>query len=110
MTTARDPTRESARLDLRSGARWRLLPLAMSAMLATPGCDATTDPTEPTKPVVNPEPLLPEAGTLSALIVETLERVVPSLPEGAAREQMTAALRQLSLVVETKTLTHVRLA
>lgn len=110
MTIPRDPDRKSARLNLRSGALWRLLPLAMCAMLATTGCGDTTGPTEPTKPVVKPEPLLPDRAMLSGLIVESLERVVPTLREGAAREDMTAALGQLSLVVETKTVTYVRVA
>lgn len=90
-------------------ARWRLWPLALSASLFTAAC-GDNNPTEPGKPVVQPEQMLPDGGTLSGLIVESLERVLPTLPEGGAREEVIAALGQLSVVLQTKSVSYVKVA
>ena len=57
-----------------------------------------------------PAPSLPDGGTLSTLLRDALGRAEPSLPDGEGREEMAAALGRLSLVVETKSVTEVKLA
>jgi hypothetical protein len=79
----------------------RLLVLGAAVLLGAGACSSsTTDPSAPSKPATPAPVLLPEAAVLAEMFDDATTRIVPALPEGAAREEMAASLATLTAAVQ----------